>query len=165
MKRFWMLSVIVGVMALFGVVGAVYAQGTNPPATPAPGDGVYGPGMMNGRGGMMSGAARAGTGAMHEYMVAELAEKLGLTLEAYQEQFDQGKTFWQIAEDQGLSVEEAQQIMTDARRLALDQMVQDGVITQEQAEWMKTRMSGSQAGTSGCMGSGRMGGGRMGGRW
>lgn len=145
MKRNWMIAIVVGILAVLAVVSVVSAQGTQPPTTPAPGQGW---GMM-GRGGMMS----AGQGSMHEYMEAALAEKLGMTKEAYEQLFDEGKTFWQIAQDKGLTTEQAQQIMVDARNVALDKMVSDGVITKTQADWMKTRMgSGGMRGAGGCMG-------------
>ena len=95
-------------------------------------------------------------GPMHAYMQAELAAKLGLTPEALQELHDDGQTFWQIAEAQGVSAEDAQQMMLDARAVALDKMVADGAITQEQADFMKTRMGGMQ-GAGNCQGGGMRG--------
>ena len=107
-------------------------------------------------------------GAMHAYMEAALAEKLGLTVKELEDLHTQGKTFWQIAEDKGFTTAEAQQMMLDARTTALDQMVKDGTLTQAQADAMKQRsgqMMGN-GGQGGCMGgSGTPRGGRMGGRW
>ena len=164
MKRLLIITLLVGVIAVFGVVSIVSAQDGTPPV-PGPG---YGPGMM-GRGGMMGGsAAQNGYGPMHEYMQKALAEKLGLTVEELQAKYAEGLTFWQIAEEQGLTVEQAQQAMIDARGEALDQMVADGAITQEQADWMRNRTGQGQI-PGGCMGgrngSGTVGPrGRMGGR-
>ena len=173
MKRFWMVLALVAVVAAFGAVGAVYAQDGTPPTPPVPGQG-YGPGMM-GRGGMM--VSQYGQGWMHEYMAPAVAEALGLSVEELEAQHAEGKTFWQIAEEKGISPEDAQQLLIDARTTALDAAVADGVITAEQADFMKTRMAsgrmGGRMGAGGCgMGTpngpqtgtprGRMGGG---GRW
>lgn len=172
MKRFlFTMAVLIGVVALFGVVSVVNAQDP----TPTPGEG-YGPGMM-GRGaqGRMMAEGAYGTGAMHEYMEAAVADRLGVSVEELESLHADGLTFWQIAEEKGLSVEEASQLMLDARSEALDAMVEAGAISAEQAEWMKTRMSGGRMGGSGggCMGGGFNGDntstprGRMmgGGRW
>ncbi len=104
-----------------------------------------------------------GQGPMHEYMETVFAEKLGLTMEELEERQDQGQTFWQIAEEKGYTADEASQMMQDAHSTALDQMVTDGTLTQEQTDWMKNcsgKMLGGN-GQGGCTG----GGGMMGGRW
>jgi hypothetical protein len=174
MKRFLLImAVLIGVAALFGAVSVVNAQDP----TPTPGEG-YGPGWMGGgmqgRGRMMAEGAY-GTGAMHDYMEEVVAARLGVSLEELESLHAEGKTFWQIAEEKGLAVEDARQLMLDARSEALDAMLEDDVISQEQADWMKTRMSGGRMGGfgGGCMGSGYNGDntsaprGRMmgGGRW
>jgi hypothetical protein len=159
MKHLWKIAILAAVLAVFAGYNMVNAQGVTPPTPPAPGQGM-GPGGMMGRGGMMSGAQ--GQGPMHDYMEAEIAAKLGMTVEELEAQHEEGKTFWDIAEAQGLSADESRQLMLDARSAALDAMVEEDVITQEQADWMKTRMSGMGAG--GCRGGGMYGGRGMGGR-
>jgi hypothetical protein len=174
MKRFMIAALVVGVVAVFGVVSLVNAQDSTPPA---PGQGFgYGRGMMGGRGGAMmnGGAIRNGGmmgangqyGPMHELMQKALAEKLGLTEEQLEAAYTDGKTFWDLAEEKGLTTEEAQQAMLDARTTALDALVADGTLTQEQADWMKSRggamMNGGYgAGRGGCP----MGGQPAGGTW
>ena len=167
MKRFWMITLVLGLVVGFGLAtafSAAYAQSSTP-QNPQ-GVGPWGQGMMNGRGGMMGGrgsgmmggfAQQDGVhGTMHAAMTEALAAKLGLTKDAYDKLWSEGQTFWQIAEAQGFTNEEAQQMMTDARTVTLDKMVADGVITQPQADLMKTRMSGgSGAGAGGCQGGGR----------
>ena len=166
MKRYWIIAILVVVVLALGVTGVVLAQGPKPGATPQPGQG-YGMmgqggmmgsgGMMSGRGGMMGGSTNqggkgyqgTGMGQMHEYMQAALAEKLGISLDDLNAAYAGGKTFWQIAEDKGFTTEEAQQMMLDARTVALDKMVADGAITQAQADWMKNR-SGGMMGGGGC---------------
>ena len=160
MKKLVLFSVvvIVALMAL-GVAGFAYAQAPQP-TEPVP----YGPGMM-GRGGMMGRWNQSGTsgqyGPMHEYMVGAMAEALGMTDEELDTELAAGKTMWQVAEEKGLSTEEFQQLMIEARTSALEKLVADGVITQEQANWMQSRMQG-RGGQGGCP---MQGGAGRGGRW
>ncbi len=162
MKKGWIAVLVVGLIAAFGVVSLVSAQGTTPTTPPAPGQG-WGRGM---RGGMMG--ADGQYGPMHEAMQAALAEKLGMTVDELNAAHADGKTFWDLAAEKGLTVEDAQQAMLDARGAALDAMVKEGTITQEQADWMKSRGAGRMGGRGGCMGQSTDGAftprGRMGGR-
>ncbi len=170
MKRTWMIALVVGLIAVFGVVSVVSAQR---PTLPAPGvnpDGGYGPGWMMGDGfqrglggGGMMGGQFADQGYMQDYMQTALAAKLGLTVEAYQQSWESGKTFWDLAEEKGYTLDEAQSLMISARSEALAKMVADGVLTQEQADWMNSRMGQMTPGAGGCLGGG-MGGGFRGGR-
>jgi hypothetical protein len=165
-----------GLLVLFvlalGIAGLAYAQSETPPY---PG---YGPGMMGGRGGgfggMMGGSVSGEYGPMYTYMIEAFAGALGLDPAELQSRRDAGETLWQIAESLGFSQDEFGQLWVDARTEALDQAVADGVITQEQADWMIQHMAGRQGagygpGSGGCMGGGAgfQGGrqGRMGGRW
>lgn len=164
MKRYLLIALVVGVVGILAITGAVYAQKPTPTA-PGLGWGMMGGngrGMMNG-GGMMG----AGQGQMHEYMQAELAAKLGISEADLEKAYSEGKTFWQVAQDKGLTTEQAQQMMIDARNAALDKMVADGKITKDQADWMKNRMNGANGmgpgmmggnGAGGCMGGGFRGG-------
>ncbi|MEW6718292.1 MAG: hypothetical protein AB1345_12445 [Chloroflexota bacterium] len=91
----------------------------------------YGPGMM----GWDDGEEYP----LHEYMETALAEALGLTVEELESRKEAGETLWDIAQDLGLGAEELGDIMQKAREKALAQAVADGVITEEQAEWMLDR--------------------------
>ena len=95
-------------------------------------------------------------GPMHEYMEDALAEALGVKVEDIEAAYAEGKTMWQFAEEQGLSVEEFQKVMLEARETAITKMVADGVITNEQGEWMLSRMQNNfgQGGLGGCPGMG-----------
>lgn len=154
MKRFLIVAVLIGVVAIFGLASVVSAQDDFPRTPPAPGQGY---GRQGGGMGMMG--AQTEAGPMHEYMQAALAESLGLSVEELEKRHADGETFWQIAESKGYSLEQARQMMLDARSAALDALVKDGVLTQEQADWMKNRggrMSGAGMGRGrgGCMGGG-----------
>lgn len=149
-------AVVVMALAAFGWVGFVNAQTPPPPAPETPwGSGM--PGMYGrGRGmhgGMWSQRPDAEEGPMHEAMEAALAEALGMTPEELEAAHAEGKTFWQLAEEKGLTVEEMQAVMLEARQQAIEKMVEEGVITREQADWMLSRMQNMWGG-----GFGRRGG-------
>ncbi len=204
-KTVLLLTVGLVVIAALAAAGLVYAQDATPttPTTPWGGRGgmmggyagnagnagatgeawagrMGGPGMGGpGMGGMMAGYAGAargtGTGPMHTYMVEAYAEALGLSVEDVQAEFEAGKTMWQIAADQGLDDEQVKGVMIQARTVALNAMVTDGVLTQEQADFMLERMSTMMSGdftpgscpmNNGATGAGAgFRGGRGGGRW
>lgn len=170
MKKLLLVSLIVAVAVLaLGTAGYAYAQSQQPNS------GTYGPGMMGGRGGrgMMGGGYGMfgytdedgdGYGPMHDYMLAGFAEAFGLSVEELQAQLDAGETMYTIAEAQGLTFEEFQALMIEVRTEALNQLVADGVITQEQADWMLSRMARMGQGYGAGAGSCPMGGGSFGGR-
>jgi len=74
---------------------------------------------------------------LHDEMMAALAEKLGITANDLEARLAKGETLAQIASSKGLTVDQFQKLMTDARNQAIDQAVKDGKLTQEQADWMK----------------------------
>ena len=103
------------------------------------------------------------------FAVRAFAEALDMKLEDLETALDQGKTMLQIAWEKGLTYEEFQKVMTEARQNAITQMVKDGVITQDQADWMLDHMQqgwGRRGGFGGCHGmGGGFGGSGRGGRW
>ncbi|MBN1148732.1 MAG: hypothetical protein JXA78_15840 [Anaerolineales bacterium] len=147
MKKILLLSVVLlAALVALGMAGFAYAQAPTPPAPESP----YGQGGMGGRGhggGMMGGWRQGGArgsgayGPMHEYMLAAFAEALDMDVEELQALLDEGKTMWELAEEQGLSDEEFRDLMIEARTKAIEQMLADGVLTQEQADWMLDRMN------------------------
>jgi len=157
--------IVVVVLVALGVAGYALAQ-TVTPRTP---DFPFGWGMMGRQGGMMGSwrAGEGGYGPMHEYMEDAMADALGITHDELEELLDQGKTMWQIAQEKGFTQEQFSELMVKARTEALQKMVEDGVITQEQADWMTSRMQqgwGGRGGFGGCPGmGGNYGGGS--GRW
>lgn len=161
MKK-WILTgtliVALAVVAVFAWVGVAYARWPHS---------LYhhGYGMM-GSYGMM----RAWDDApMHPYMLDALAGALNLTPEEIQVQIDQGDTPYQIAQSQGLSRNQARRLVFAAHDEALDEAVQAGALTQEQANWMDRYMeSTALGGFRGCPGFNGFGGHfgpMMGGRW
>jgi hypothetical protein len=152
---------IVAVIAL-GNVLLVSAQGgtqpTQPAATcpmgytcPMSGTMPYGiRGGMMGRGGMggamMGGnhtqmhGAMLGANGMHEQVWTVLAKELGLTYEQLTQAVQNGQTIAQLAEAKGVSLDELKTAAKNAHQAALVDLVEQGVITQEQADGMLDRM-------------------------
>jgi len=133
---------IVGLLVLaLGVlgVGVVFAQGTNPP--------YAGHGPM-----------RNGEGPLHTFMVIEFAKKLDLNVNDINTRIAAGETMYDIALSAGVTAEEFLTVMTEVRTAALDAAVKANVITQEQADWMKSRGFGQGGmGTGTCDGTGMQG--------
>lgn len=184
MKKFIVASLVVGLLIVsFGAAGLVYAQTQTPEETPETawgrgfsedGERPYGRshGMMEayrvegGEPGMRGGFRLGTPGLFHEYMLDAFAEAVGLTPEQVQERIDAGETRWNIALSEGFTEEEIPDLLFSAHSEALQEMVVDGVITQEQADRMlerKTQRYADGFGPGECNGSGikdRLGGGR-----
>jgi hypothetical protein len=120
--------------------------------------------MMNGaRGGMMG---QTGSGLLHDYMIAGFAEAFGMSVEDLQARIDAGETMFDVATSLGMTQEQFTELMVTVRSDAINQALADGVITQEQADWMLSRLAQRQAagfGTGTCTGTCQMGGGMRGG--
>jgi uncharacterized membrane protein len=186
MKKLILIGVIVVVIfAALGVAGFAYAQGQTPSTPASPNsrgsssqlwmNSGSGSGYMNGRGQGRMGGMRAQTsdgayGPLHEYLINTMAQALGLTAEQLQARLDAGETMWTIAQEQGISAETFSQLMTQARADSIDQSEASGALTQEQANFMRGRMSnmwpeGYGPGSANCDGTGiqagRSGAGRV----
>lgn len=141
-KALIIFALVAAVAVTFGFAGSVYAQTTQPPAV-EPGYGPRGGGRM---GGMMGGQPGTGSGFMHDEMVAVFAEKLGMSVDDLNARLTAGEHMYDIALEKGLSQEEFTTLMADVRAQSLDKAVVDGTLTQEQADWMKTRGAGMMGG-------------------
>jgi hypothetical protein len=119
-KTILIVGLVVLALGALGV-GAAFAQGSTPPYA------GNGPMMQN------------GTGVLHTYMVTAFADKLGLKVEDVNARLTAGETMYDIAIADGVKTEDFPALMTDVRTKALDAAVKDGVITQAQADWMKSR--------------------------
>lgn len=167
MKKILLIAVGFMVAVLvFGVAGFAYAQSQNPPTSEFP----YAHGMMGGGYGhgmhVLSGVEGMGWegeyGPMHESMIAALAEALDLTPEELEAHHDAGETMWQIAESQGLSAEQIQDLMLSTHDAALDDAVANGQLSEEQVDWMDAHMDQME---NGMFGNGGFGGHCNGAGW
>jgi len=98
----------------------------------------FGPGMMPfGRGGIghfgprddWKGDWMGGPLGNREW----LAEQLGMTVDELQAELEAGKTITELAEEKGVDLDAAR---IEAMKDRIQQAVEDGTITQEQADWM-----------------------------
>ena len=120
-KTVLIVALVVLALGVLGV-GAAFAQGGQPP---------YGPMMLGG----------GGYGPVHDYVEQALAAKLGLTEEQVEDQLAAGKPMYQIALDNGIQQEDLADFMNGVHQDAFAEAVkEDGVMTQEQADWMLQRM-------------------------
>jgi hypothetical protein len=159
MKKITLILVIVAIAAL-ALTSIAMAQGTNPPTDTPYGGGRFGGGQV-------------GDGYLHEYMIAYLADAFGMTVDELDSRLAGGERMMDIAYGLEYTVEEAYQLMNEARAYALDEALADGTITQEQYDFMQARAQngrgmgmGRYGGTDGSFGQGRGGGrhGNMGGQ-
>lgn len=93
-------------------------------------------------------------GALSDLIHEKLAASLGITPEELTARLDGGETLSEIALSLGFDQTSVMDMISQARADALAQAVADGLITQEQADWLSSRGSmragsgnGSQAGT------------------
>lgn len=89
--------------------------------------------------GMGFGRGLFGEGLMHDEMVTVMAGKLGLTEAELNTKLEAGETIADLASAKGMTVVEFRQMMVDARSEAINLAVKNGTLTQEQADWMKSR--------------------------
>jgi hypothetical protein len=74
--------------------------------------------------------------AMHDQVMGEIAKRLGLTPAELNQAIADGKSITDLANERNVSPDEVLQIMTEGMRSLLDQAVEAGTITQEQADQM-----------------------------
>lgn len=163
MSKFWkvgLAAVFVAVLAVTGL-GVAYAQG-NPPVDGAA-FGPWGPRFGSG----------PGTGPLAEYREVihqAVADALGISVDEFEQAIEDGQTLADLADEYDVDLADLRSAMEEGRADALAQAVEDGVITQEQADWMSDHPFAmrarrlAQCDGDGPMGVGPMGRGRFGGR-
>ncbi len=186
MKRFMMVAVLAGILALAlastaFAQGPVQGQGTQP-GIHTPGTGLAQPGTGYGPGGMRGGMGRGGAPAWAG-QPEEVQALLKMTAAQIQAERLAGKSLAQIAASKNVSEETLKSTILNAKKAELDKLVADGKITQAQADYAYSHMeqqvpvminrtttgpAWGQAGPAGRPGSGQANtGNRMGGmgRW
>jgi len=146
-------------------IGLAFAQQGTP--TPWPGGRMGGRGMMGG-GGMMGGNT-SWMQAMHEWMTTSggmhtlvwdsLAKTLGLTTDELYAELNSGKTLAQLGEEKGVGQVDLAANLESAVKSGLETAVEQKALTQEQADWMLSHMSGRFDWMLDNMGQGGMMGG------
>ena len=131
MNKFLKIAGIVALAATLGVVavGAVaFAQG------PFGGPGI---GPFGGRHGRFPLLSPEQAGAHHEQMQPAMADALGMTVEELDAAHAEGKTLWEIAEEQGVDLADVRDTMRVPFEQMLDQAVAGGMLTQDQADTIR----------------------------
>jgi hypothetical protein len=126
-KKFKLLAISLitaGILAV-AITGAAFAD--DPAGVNGEGEAYCGQG----------GSGYHGHGAICSDTVGEL---LGLTHEEIEEQRHEGKSLVEIAGAQGVSEDALVEAILDAKRESVQQMVEDGTLTQEQANLMLQQM-------------------------
>jgi hypothetical protein len=108
-----------------------------------------------------SGAQGRGTGVpidaqLDEYMLAALADELGVSLDSLTAQYEAGSTLSAIALANGVAADEVNNLLASVRAKAIDLAVADGALTADQAAWLKSAQYGAngRGNMAGSRGSG-----------
>lgn len=130
---------ILGVAAVVALALAVAIPVYAATSTDTTGTDTWGPGSEycgQGRGLMMGDGVRG---------IDAAAEALGMDVDDLMAERHDGKSLADIAASKGISTDELISAMLDAREAALDEAVDSGRITQEQADYMLEHMSDEMA--------------------
>lgn len=160
----WIKFGLLGALALtvvFAGVGVAAAQSEEPTWPDGPNGPRRGPGI-----GPMNGPLAD----YHEIVDQALADALGISLQEFESAREEGQRLFELAETYDVDLEDLREVMAEARAEILDQALEDGVISEEQAEWMQEAPGPHGPRFGGCNGEGPMhdgSGGFMprGGRW
>ncbi len=153
MRKIWTIVGLLGVATLtLGVAGLAFAQSETPPFM----NSGYGPGMMGSRGRHGGGLINGEEGPLHELMLESFSEAIGIAVEKLEARIESGETMWQIAVSEGVSEEEISDFMQQGRKAMVEQAVEDGKLSQEQADFMGSRWQegGFRGGYGSCTGYG-----------
>jgi len=136
MNKFFKISGIVAVLVAvvaFAGVTTTFAQGNQP-------DDVTPRGRNQ-----VQDNTNAGMGLMavdEATMHAAIAEALGLSIEDFEAAIAEGKTPFILAQELGIDFADVQAAMDAVHVDALQQAVTDGLVTQEQADWILSHRGG-----------------------
>jgi hypothetical protein len=153
-KRLFLLSgAALVALLLVGLIGVTAVSAQEPTPEPQVPFGWHG--VRGGRGGF--GCGMFGLGRGDQWTMFDVAaEALGLTPEELFAELHAGKSLTEIAEAKGVDVQTVYDAMSAARaeagKQAIQQAVEDGRISQEQADWM---LQGLEKGWMGGHGFGR----------
>jgi hypothetical protein len=110
--------------------------------------------------------------SLHNYVVPIMAELFGLSEGEITTAIDSGSTFVDLALAAGYDIEEISALLESVHSQALELAIQDGALTQEQADWVKSagfgangrrRMNGNP--DASCLNLSEGASMRRGGRW
>ena len=180
------LAAIVGVILIGNVLMASAQNGSIPTWSMGPGM-TLAPALrsgasadVNGDTGIYTGTLPFGgmmaAGGMHEQVMTAIASEIDMTFDELITALQNGQTIAQLAEAKGISLDTLRQAAITAATAALNDLVEQGVITRAQADWMLSHMQnmpmfGLGGGSGNCHGTqpngaqpGGFGNGMIGGR-
>jgi hypothetical protein len=99
--------------------------------------------------------------ALHDWMQAAIAEALGMTVDELEAQMDIEGGPIGVALAQGLSLDEAQTLLEEAHRSAIQEAVAQGLIDEDQAESLLAHVRGGVPGAEPLQPRGGMAGDRI----
>ena len=143
---------------------AVAQQSTEPPWSPGACPVGFGGGPRAGRGPGTGPSAGRGPGAgpaagLQGTTHGAIAAALGMSSEELFTAMRSGKTIAQLSQEKGVDLETVVKTALEAHDKALDEQVQAGRLSQEQADWMDSRMEARiRAMVAGQYGPGSRGG-------
>jgi hypothetical protein len=147
-QKIFGIAVLVVVAMLVVATGVVFAAGltqAGPPYSVEDEGDEYGPywGLMHGRRGGWSSEAPL---PMHDAMVQAVADATGLTVEEIDARIAEGERLFTIALDAGMEEADFIELMAETREAFLAEALENGLISEEQYQWMLDRGSGSSSG-------------------
>ena len=85
-------------------------------------------------------------GILEDIIHQNLADALGMSLDEFERLIDEGQTLAEIAVSQGFDLTEIRELMVQARADALAEAVDQGSLSQDQADWLASRGFGFSIG-------------------
>jgi hypothetical protein len=170
-RRTEMKKIVIGTLltavalVAMGTTGLVSAKSLQSQGSPT-GNGSSNATMGSGRMGEGYGLFAEEDSLIHDEMIAIYAEKLGISVEDLQTRLDAGETMADIAVLEGLTITEFHTLQEEVRAEAIALAVDEGTMTQDQADWMTSHTTGYRYGgnsNGGNLNGGNSNGGRMGG--
>lgn len=158
MNKTWMIVIgcVAGLALIVSAVGIFFLFRSQTAPAAFSGNRLFSYGRSNdeyGRGnGMGMGMMNGGRGAKNEnysglelqtYYFDALAEKFGITSADLQTKLQNGTSLLDLAAEQELTVKEYQSAVDSARTAAIDKALADGVISQNQADQLKSTSNGT----------------------
>jgi hypothetical protein len=136
MKKFYVGLALAGVVAYVAALGVGAAQAWTGDTQACAGDCQAGP-----RAAWDDGPPGMGILSSYEGILDNaLAKVLKLSVSEIQSARNDGTTWAELADQQGVSVDDLQAAISDAHQAMIDQALEDGVITQAQADAMSAHL-------------------------
>lgn len=138
MKK-WLIGAGIALVAIGLVVGGAAFAASRTAAVSERARTVQDVPFLGGRQGALQRGPMGGMGfrgQLHDIVFEALADGLGLSVDDLQTALAEGQSLAEIAADAGVTEAELPEFLQEVRAAALAKAVAEGLITQEQADWM-----------------------------